>query len=144
MPLKVRQILDLLEDPDPEGPEFGEAISAAVKALEAGISRQADKQELIDGLIRCYHRNPSLESSTGVLFALGKATDPKLRGFFEEQLAEQTAKLIRQNASVYQILIALSNLGVPVLQEGGSLIDVEKNLNEAREHLQRSGVTIPW
>lgn len=102
----------------------------------SGLSHYSP-QELETLLVNSIH-SADIESRGKTYWVLGKRFNSELIPVFKKWLK---IELMTPNPElVYQILIALDNLGLPVFGEdrGGSysIMDVELNLRDARAYLQ--------
>lgn len=157
----IETILEELRDPQKIADDDFEILAFAGEALAkfsmvnyntAGICPEIDACEIsaedskriVEALLEYYKATTCNKSRSAIIYALSKARDPELTGFFREQLLDFTKLLLLANGAVFQTMIALDNLNEPILEGGGSIIDVETNLSEARKYLAQYGEILPW
>ncbi|RKN81053.1 hypothetical protein [Ulvibacterium marinum] len=92
---------------------------------------------IVDGFDKGFYNNS--DTKTSAYWALSKRFNHDLIPFFNRRLKSELEA--KNSAAVYQLLIALGNMGVPVFnkdREGGSAIyETELNLRDAKEYLKR-------
>ncbi len=94
------------------------------------------KERLSLSLQQLAIERPGDPSIGAVYWALGKLYDPSLITFFQAALKEQ---LNRNPGALYQVMIALDNLGEKVFGESRSysIDDVAINIGHARKYLEQ-------
>lgn len=104
------------------------------------------KQAIFDALQQ--EADPTRASD--LIWVLGKSSDPQLKPIYLQHLQRFTKSLLSANFGVFQVLIALDNLGEPVFEKDAkgrssqSVTNVEKNLRQARTYLSRHEIEPPW
>ena len=116
-------------------------ICPAVDACEISA---VDSKRIVDALLDCYKSTSCDDTRRGILHALSKARDPALVDFFRQQLIAFTKLLLLANGAIFQTMIGLDNFDEAILEGGGSLVDVDANLAEARRYLAQYGTVLPW
>ena len=103
------------------------------------------KQAVLDAL----QQEPDIERASGLIWVLGKSSDRRYRAVYRERLQKFAGGLLTANAAVYQCLIALDNCREPVFERDAqghshqSILDIEKNLRQARAYLAKHKIEIP-
>jgi hypothetical protein len=92
--------------------------------------------------------DPKFVSS--ILSALGSARDRTLQPLFVNYLGQYLKQLKWSNGVVSAALMGLHELGEDVYEENSdgstshSVIDVDKNIRQAQQYLQKFDVMVPW
>jgi hypothetical protein len=102
----------------------------------------AARDQLVQSLRQLALERPDDPAAGGLFWALGKVGDPSLLPFFQQALAQQ---LERNPGAVYQILIALENLGQRPFEGAGerSARNAAENVELARRYLAKVGGSPP-
>lgn len=149
MPRLVDQALDAIGSPDPL--VAAEGVSLAISFFEHAHGRTegldwpeviaepagpADVARLRGRLVDLVRGEASAPVAGAAVFALGKLHDPGLTGFFVEVLQRY---LNADAAVLYQVMIALDNLGVNVFagRRSMSVLAEQENRALAAEFLRR-------
>jgi hypothetical protein len=147
------------------GDDVGDTISVAADLLrkvrdpgyrtggpdvDAANVTPAEADDLKRALLDLLRRHPESEHAGRLVWALGNCGDPAHAADLVAQLERGVRQMVESNGLVFQALCALDNLGEVVFERddrGGSsqsLLEVEKNLRQARAYLERRGVRVPW
>lgn len=118
---------------------YGESLRPLLSELDDIIT---DNGELINSEARTrIARILALkyaQESTGVrstiVWVLGKFRLPEMKSFFDFVLREEVDK---PSDVLWQAIIALDNLGIPIMPEGGGgILDRQKNAETARRYIE--------
>jgi len=110
----------------------------------------ADAEQLKLALVRALERSSDPRLKGSVLSFLGGSLDRQYLELYRRLLAEHLEALKAHNGVVYSALIALDNLGEPVLERdpdgrsSQSLMQVEQNVRQADDYLRTLGIVHPW
>jgi hypothetical protein len=121
-----------------------------VPDVDAADVTPAEAEDLKRALLELLRRHPESAHAGSLVWALGNCFDPAHAADFVAQLERGVRRVAEGNGLVFQALCALDNLGEDVFEKddrGGSsqsLLEVEKNLRQARAYLERRGVRVPW
>ena len=113
------------------------------------VSRE-EKQQIQDALLEALGRNSDARFISQVLDALGCSREPSLKQLYIDFLATFLKQTKTSNRVLYSVLLALHDLGEPVFEvrpDGGasqSVVEVDKNIQQADRYLQSRGIVIPW
>lgn len=111
-------------------------------------------QEVVDDDERTALKNAALNALTrnfdpmwvqSFLSVLRGANDSDLLQVWIEHLTQFQSTLKESNGIVFNILLALKDLGEPVFQDARSLcvVDVDRNMAEADKYLRKHDILIP-
>ena len=116
---------------------IGDLLREAVPDFVRTPSAERLKQAVFGAL----QQETDVESTSGLIWVLGKSCDRRYRAVYREYLQKFVGDLLTANAAVYQCLIALDNCREPVFEQDAegrghqSIFDIEKNLRQARAYL---------
>jgi hypothetical protein len=126
------------------------AYRSGVAEIDTAVLTAAEAKDLEQAILELLRRHPQSGYAGSLIWALGKSADPAHTEEFAAQLERGVRQLIEANRLVFQALCCLDNVGQDVFERddrGGSsqsLLEVEKNLRQARAYLERRGVRVPW
>ena len=111
----------------------------------------ADEQiQIQKALIEALDRNSDPKFVSQIINALSCAGDPTLKELYVDYLARYLMQLKGSNGVVYAALLALDELDENVYEKNPdgstsqSVMDVDKNIRQAHQFLEKLGVIIPW
>ena len=107
---------------------------------------EAEGKLLKEAILRALPRNSDPAYVGSLLSALRQTFDPDLLPLWNQYLAKYLGLMKQSSALVFNILLALGDLGQPVFQgrRARCVVDMEVNLNEADAYLLKRGVKIQW
>jgi hypothetical protein len=118
--------------------------------IDAENVTAAECQELQTALLDLLARNDDLQIIAGVISALDKCADKRLKEFYINCLQQSLKALKIHNGIVYQSLMALEHINEEIFERDDnsnsaqSLMEVEKNIRQADQYLQKREIVIPW
>lgn len=106
---------------------------------------EVERRELKEALLAALPRNSDPAYVGSILSALRDTFDPERKPLWVEYLTKYLGLLTASNAIVFEILLALGDLGEPVFKGRMSRCsaDIEVNVKEAREFLGKRGIQVP-
>ena len=120
--------------------ERGSSVDPGDVGVREGIGFMGQSPDAVQhALVRAIEESLiSPEDLPGAYFALGKRRDRALKGWFQQALRREAN---HDSDTVYQIMIALDDLGEPVFDRtqrtGFSAREKEDNLRDALKYLSR-------
>jgi hypothetical protein len=107
------------------------------------------KQTLID----LTNRITDADIVKSVIWALRKSGDSSLKNLYIEYLQKYLQMLLLYNSGVFQILLALGDIDEDTFEwdldlssefTTQSLMEVDKNIRQARSYLEKNNIVVPW
>lgn len=109
-----------------------------------------ERDQLQSALLEALNRNSDPRFVSQIIGAIGSARDESLKQLYVDYLARYLQQLKASNGVVYAALLALSEIGEPVYerrQDGTSsqsVIDVDENIRQAHQYLEKHRIIVPW
>jgi hypothetical protein len=109
-----------------------------------------ESDQLRSALLEALNRNSDPRFVSQIIYALGSARDESLKQLYVDYLARYLQQLKGSNSVVHAALLALSEIDEPVYERSSdgtssqSLIDVDKNIRQAHQYLEKHQIIVPW
>ena len=140
--MEIQSLIAALESENhPERSHALETVGNLLREAAPDSMRVPSAEELKQAVFDALQRETDPGRASELIWALGKSSDRRCLTVYREYLQKFVGDLLAANAAVFQCLIALDNCREPVFERdakergGQSILDVEKNLRQARAYL---------
>jgi len=119
-------------------------------SVDAAQLSVPEAERLKTALLDALHHEQSPHRAASLIWVLGKSGDPQFEPIYLQRLQQYAESILAANFGVYQVLIALDNLGAAIFESDAkgrssqSLMNIENNLRQARAYLSRHETELPW
>lgn len=139
------------------GDLLGRSVSSSYISGFAEIDSEnvtvAESEKIKQSLLDVLNRISDMDIAKSVIWALRKSGDSSLKEVYINYLHNWLQTLLLYNSGVFQALLALDDIDEDVLEWNAgsmpeftsqSLMDVDKNIRQARRYLTKHDIVVPW
>lgn len=118
--------------------------------IDAEIVTKEEGEQIKQALLDVLSRHSNTEITNGVIWALRKGYDPSYKDLYLKHLKESLEMLMVYNSIMCQSLLALGDIDPDVFEwdlDGTTtqgMMDVDKNIRQARKYLRKHNIVVPW